>query len=135
MSYGTTAAAYTGAERGFPLGDLNWYPELKSLWESGGTVAVEQISNNIPKNFSLEQNYPNPFNPTTNIQFSIPVAGKYTLKVYNLLGQEVANLLNQQVAAGTHNVTFDATELTSGVYAYSISGNNFNQTKKMILIK
>ncbi|MCB0752853.1 MAG: T9SS type A sorting domain-containing protein, partial [Ignavibacteriae bacterium] len=91
--------------------------------------------NTIPNEFVLEQNYPNPFNPTTNIQFSIPVAGKYTLKVYNLLGQEVANLLNQQVAAGTHNVTFDATELTSGVYAYSISGNNFNQTKKMILIK
>ncbi len=135
MSYGTSAAAYTGADRGFPVGDLNWYPELKELWEAGGTVDVEEISSVIPENYSLEQNYPNPFNPTTKIQFSVPFAGSYTLKVYNLIGQEVATLLNEEVSAGVYNINFDASELTSGVYAYTISGNNFTQTKKMILLK
>ena len=135
MSYGTTAAAYTGADGGFPIGDLNWYPTKKVEWQNWLATDVSTISNNIPKSFNLAQNYPNPFNPTTNIQFSIPVAGDYTLKIYNLLGQEVATLLNQQVNAGTHVVNFDASELTSGVYAYSINGSNFNQTKKMILLK
>ncbi|MBL1214363.1 MAG: DUF1566 domain-containing protein [Ignavibacteriae bacterium] len=88
-----------------------------------------------PSEFSLEQNFPNPFNPTTQILVSIPESGNYTLKVYNILGQEVATLLNDQVSAGNYNFYFDASSLTSGIYIYSLTGNNFTQTKKMTLLK
>ncbi|MBI9072651.1 MAG: CotH kinase family protein [Melioribacteraceae bacterium] len=89
----------------------------------------------IPKEFVLQQNYPNPFNPSTQIAVSIPKSGNYTLKVYNLLGQEVATLLNDQVSARTHKFNFDASNLTTGIYFYSFRGNNFSQTKKMMLVK
>jgi hypothetical protein len=135
MSYGTDAAAYTGAERGFPLGDLNWYPELKTLWEEGGTVSVEEISDMIPEKYSLEQNYPNPFNPSTTIRFNLPETGLVTLKVFNALGQEVATLVNQNLDAGEKQFVFNAVELTSGLYFYQLKTSNFTETKKMLLLK
>jgi len=89
----------------------------------------------IPIEYELQQNYPNPFNPSTQIAFNIAQSGQYSLKVYNILGQEVATLLSDQVSAGTHTLNFDASNLTSGIYFYSLRGNNFNQTKKMLLMK
>ncbi len=88
-----------------------------------------------PVTYSLSQNYPNPFNPTTNIKFSIEKSGFVTLKVYNILGQEVATLLNKELSAGSYTFDFDASKLSTGVYLYSIQSGNFAQTKKMILIK
>lgn len=100
-----------------------------------GITSVEYQQFEIPTSFSLEQNYPNPFNPSTQIVVSIPESGNYTLRVYNVLGQEVAMLLNEQLSAGTHSFSFNASHLTSGIYFYNFSGNNFSQTKKMILQK
>ncbi len=96
---------------------------------------VETTQNILPAEFILGQNYPNPFNPSTQIVVGIPVSGTYSLKIYNMLGQEVSILLNGQITAGTHTFNFDASNLTSGIYFYNFSGNNFNQTKKMLLLK
>ncbi|MHB9011267.1 MAG: T9SS type A sorting domain-containing protein [Ignavibacteriaceae bacterium] len=92
-------------------------------------------TNGQPSNFSLSQNYPNPFNPTTLIKYSIPKSGIVTLKVYNLLGQEVATLVNQEQNTGNYTVNFDASKLASGVYMYSLQSGDFSLTKKMALLK
>jgi len=89
----------------------------------------------IPEVFSLQQNYPNPFNPSTTIKFSIPEQTNVTLKIFNSIGQEVASLLNGEMAAGNHSVDFNASKLSSGVYFYRIDSPSFTSTKKMILIK
>ncbi|MCL6100238.1 MAG: T9SS type A sorting domain-containing protein [Bacteroidetes bacterium] len=122
-----TNAALLTAANGLPLGDLTWWPDK--------TTGVEQIPNSVPSNYTLSQNYPNPFNPSTLIEYSIPKGGFVTVKVYNLLGQEVATLVNQEQRAGSYKVDFDATKLASGVYMYQLHAGNFNLTKKMILMK
>jgi hypothetical protein len=95
-------------------------------------VEVEVIA---PAVFALEQNYPNPFNPSTNINFSIAEASVVKIAVYNLLGQEVAELVNEFKAVGLHTVNFDASEFPSGAYFYSIETPQFRQTRKMLLTK
>lgn len=104
-------------------------------------VGVEN-ENEIPKEFSLLQNYPNPFNPSTTISFTIPNQANVRLSVYNAIGEKVAELLNENVSAGNHQVTFDASNLSSGLYFYKISANNmlgsgqgFVDVKKMLLLK
>lgn len=99
-----------------------------------GTTDIE-AENGLPSEFELSQNYPNPFNPTTTIQFALPNAGKFNLKVYNVIGQEVATLLNGELNAGIHKVNFDASRMASGIYIYRLSGENINLVKKMILMK
>jgi len=95
------------------------------------------VEGDITKNYSfdLEQNYPNPFNPSTTIKFSIPEAGIITLRVFNLLGEEVATLLNGERTAGVYEATFDASRLSSGIYFYTLESKNFKSTKKMALLK
>lgn len=89
----------------------------------------------VPEGFELEQNYPNPFNPTTAIRYSIGEAGMTTLRVYDMLGRVVATLVNQEMPAGTHNVTFNADQLGSGVYLYELTSGNVRLTNKMTLVK
>lgn len=89
----------------------------------------------ISENFLLEQNYPNPFNPSTKISWSSNVAGKQTLKIYNVLGNEVATLVDEFKEAGSYSVEFNNKGLTSGVYFYTLSLGNKSQTKKMILLQ
>tara|TARA_R110002096_G_scaffold151859_1_gene314600 strand:- start:4632 stop:7085 length:2454 start_codon:yes stop_codon:yes gene_type:complete len=89
----------------------------------------------VPSEFVLNQNYPNPFNPSTNISFSLPKASKVQLKVYDLLGREVKVLLNERLSSGTYNFTFDANDLSSGVYLYQIKTDAGVLSKKMTLIK
>jgi len=91
--------------------------------------------NSLPKEYTLDQNYPNPFNPSTSISFTIPESGFTTLKVYNILGNEVTTLINEELTGGTFTTTFDASDLPSGVYFYTLSNNKFNETKKMMLLK
>jgi hypothetical protein len=88
-----------------------------------------------PTSFRLSQNYPNPFNPTTNINFSIPKNELVKIKIYDILGKEVATVVNEQMNAGTYNISFDASKLSSGVYMYKIIAGSFSDIKKMMLIK
>lgn len=96
---------------------------------------IQELSTGIPSKFTLDQNYPNPFNPTTKIKFSIPADENVSLKVFNVLGQEVATLVNQQMKAGSYSFDWNAASLSSGVYFYRIEAGSFNQTRKMMLLK
>jgi hypothetical protein len=101
---------------------------------------VEVEVNNIPTQFSLDQNYPNPFNPATKIKYTIPDVGtslmKFVqLKVYDVLGNEVATLLSEEKPAGSYEVSFNASGLTSGMYIYKLQAGNYNKVRKMILLK
>jgi hypothetical protein len=98
-------------------------------------TGVDDAPDNLPVRASLAQNYPNPFNPTTNIEFSLPRSSHVELKVYNILGQEVALLLDEQVPMGKHHVAFDGTELSTGVYLYRMKTTDRTMTRKMVLIK
>jgi hypothetical protein len=89
----------------------------------------------IPESYTRGQCYPNPFNPTTSIPFGIPVSGYVSLKIYNSLGQVIAELAGREYPAGHHSVTFDASDLPSGVYDYAIKAGEFAKTEKMILQK
>lgn len=88
-----------------------------------------------PFKFDLGQNYPNPFNPSTNINYQLPANGFVTLKVYDIIGNEVAVLVNEEKPAGNYNVIFNAVSLPSGIYFYKLQSGNYNQIKKMILLK
>jgi hypothetical protein len=99
-----------------------------------GTSAVEDYTT-MPVQFSLDQNYPNPFNPSTKISFSIEKAGFTTLNIYNVLGQKVAGLVSRELAAGQHELSFDASKLNSGIYFYKLESGSFSATKKMMLVK
>jgi hypothetical protein len=96
---------------------------------------VEQIGRTVPEAFTLAQNYPNPFNPATTIEFSLPASGLVSLRVYDMLGREVAVLVNEVRPAGTHRVTFDARTLTSGTYLYALRSGAAREIKTMVLVK
>ena len=111
---------------------LHWFDVINSIEDEKPTI--------IPENFSLEQNYPNPFNPSTTISFSLPIESKVTLKIFDLLGQEIKTLIDNSLTAGNHQVKFNADELNSGIYFYQIyaagiDGQEFKSVKKMLLIK
>ncbi len=133
-SYSTSLQAYTGAQGGFPVGDLNWFPTKKAEWEVWITD-VKTEEGYIPEFFSLEQNYPNPFNPSTKITFNLTEPGLTTLSVYNLLGEKVAEILNQELIAGRHTVDFNASSLASGIYIYRINSGDFSAVRKMMVLK
>lgn len=102
----------------------------------GGIVSVEsENSEVVPKKFSLEQNFPNPFNPTTNISYSVSEFGLVNIKVYDILGKEVATLVNEEKPAGRYVVEFDASDLSSGMYIYTLRANGYSNSKKMLLMK
>ncbi|MGE5812477.1 MAG: sugar-binding protein [Ignavibacteria bacterium] len=98
-------------------------------------VGVRPVKSPVPAQFSLNQNYPNPFNPSTKITFSIAAPDLVTLKVFNLLGQEIATLVNERMNAGTYVADFDAKNLPSGIYFYQVTAGNSSVTKKMMLLK
>jgi len=98
-------------------------------------VGVDSENQLIPQQYALYQNYPNPFNPSTKIKFQIPENSFVTLKVYDVLGNEVATLVNQEKPIGSYNVEFDASSLPSGIYLYQLQAGNYFETKKMILLK
>ncbi|MDZ7623594.1 MAG: T9SS type A sorting domain-containing protein [Ignavibacteriaceae bacterium] len=89
----------------------------------------------LPLEYTLEQNYPNPFNPSTKISYSIPEDGFVKLAVYNLLGEEVASLVNSFQKADKYEVNFDASGLSSGIYVYKIESSNFSASRKLVLMK
>lgn len=89
----------------------------------------------IPTSYNLYQNFPNPFNPTTTINYQLPIEGFVTIKVYDVIGRKVATLVNEKKSVGYYKINFDSSKLTSGVYIYTITANNFIQSKKMLLMK
>ncbi len=102
------------------------YDEITSIVETPGE---------LPQQYVLEQNFPNPFNPATTINFGIPQSDHVTLTVYNIIGQKVATLVDEELSAGEYSVVFDAAGLPSGAYFYTISSGSFNATKQMMFIK
>lgn len=101
----------------------------------GNLVGIDDDEIIKPLSFSVSQNYPNPFNPTTRISFSIAEAGFVSLKVFDILGQEVSALVNEDREAGMYDVVFNASELTTGVYIYTLQVNGYSQSRKMILLR
>lgn len=138
---------------GFPLGDIyrwwrnvpsyynNWKAqkdaEYTNIWNilTNGVTGVEEDRPSVPNAVELGQNYPNPFNPTTQIDFSLPQRTRVTVKVFNVLGTEVATVASGDYSAGAHVVSFDATRLAGGVYYYRLQTESTTITKKMLLIK
>ena len=105
------------------------------LYRFSKVTAVDEEGQNIVNGYALSQNYPNPFNPTTKISFQLPMSGYTTLKVYDMLGSEVAILVNSELASGSHSVNFNAANLSSGTYVYQLNVNGTRITNKMVLLK
>jgi hypothetical protein len=108
---------------------------LNDTWAYTATATSAEPPSATPSAFELHQNYPNPFNPATVIRYSLPVTGHVTLKIFNLLGQEVATLLDEMQNAGLRSARFDATDLPSGVYVYQLTAEKFRDAKRMLLIR
>jgi hypothetical protein len=134
-AYSTGNAVYTAGTNGYPVGDLNWFPAMKARWEKGLPADVE-FGGGLPEAFRLEQNYPNPFNPSTIIAFSLPRSAKISLVVYDLLGRQVATLINSEVrGAGKHEATFSAAGVATGIYFYRLTADAKSAVMKMMVIK
>jgi len=113
----------------------NYKLEPLSFDDIGAVTNTDTENSELPEGFALHQNYPNPFNPTTSISFDVPSTANITLRVFDMLGREVATLVNDQMQAGSHSVSFDASQLTSGVYMYRLSNGVDTQTRTMLLMK
>ncbi len=125
-----TATTYVGA-----FGTINWTSGWAQFNPMNYNVGINLISSEVPVLYTLNQNYPNPFNPSTKINFSLPKSSLVTLKVFDITGREVANLLNEKLNVGTYEFDFNAGNLNSGIYFYRINADGFTATKKMMLIK
>ena len=101
----------------------------------GEPTNLNEQKEQVPFDFSLEQNYPNPFNPTTNVSFSVPIETFVTVKIYDLLGNEIAVLVNETKTPGKYNVQFHANGFSSGVYICEMTASNFKSTQKLVLAK
>ena len=100
-----------------------------------GTIVGVTGQEEVPASFSLEQNYPNPFNPSTTVHFELPTAAHVTLKVYNVLGQEVMTVLDEEMAGGRYDVRIHASALSSGAYFYRLHAGDFVQTRKLVVLR
>lgn len=120
----------------FVKGGQSYFEKLNNLLINNFSSDKEKITNgNIPEDFSLYQNYPNPFNPVTKIKYAIPIDGFVSLSVYNLLGEKVADLVSNYQKAGFYEISFDASNLASGLYIYHLKTENYSKAMKMILLK
>jgi len=118
-----------------PQGDVIRIYNFVRLVRDGVATEVKDLKSALPNEFGLDQNYPNPFNPSTKISWQSPIGGWQLLKVYDVLGNEIATLVDEYKPAGSYEVTFDATNLSSGMYFYLLDVQNISQVRKMILIK
>lgn len=142
FDYPQTARAYTAGDKGYPLGDLNWFPDKKAQWLAEQSTGVEDANTHLVCDYALEQNYPNPFNPVTQITYTLHQSSRVTLKIYNTLGQVVATLINDQLKpVGKYLVNWDGRNsetgkaVSSGVYYYQLTSAQTQITKKMMLVK
>lgn len=118
---------------GGAVGDPGWF-HVGTLKVVSSSTSVENMEI-IPISFSLSQIYPNPFNPTTTIYYSIPKTSFVSIKVFDVLGNEIKTLVKEEKIAGNHSIEFNANKLTSGIYLYRMQADNFSETKKLILLK
>jgi len=125
----------TGKRRAWSYDGNGNAPKLYIKHSNALAKQLDFGKNILPKVFALDQNYPNPFNPTTVISFALPKASDVQLSVYNIHGQKVVELINNEMVAGNHTVNFNAINLTSGIYIYRIKAGNFVSVKKMLLLK
>ncbi|MFN0156938.1 MAG: T9SS type A sorting domain-containing protein [Bacteroidota bacterium] len=109
-------------------------PSTFGVPNQGQTVSVQDVDF-VPRKFTLNQNFPNPFNPTSTIRFDLPNSNDVVLKVYDVLGKEIATLVNEALVPGTHETTFDGSELASGIYFYRIQAGQFVETRMLVLLK
>lgn len=136
----TEPTLLTAGNDGFPLGDLNWFPDKKAEWETWKTAVEKNRAGEMPVQFALAQNYPNPFNPSTSIQFQLIAPANVKLEIFNVIGQKVKTLLNQKMAAGAHRAVWDGLDdagqaVGAGIYYYRLSTNQNVSTRKMVLLK
>jgi hypothetical protein len=115
--------------------DLNSDLWIEALYIEAQEVGIEDSKQAIPEKYRISQNYPNPFNPTTRLKLAIPEKAKVKLTVYNLLGQKVATIFDGMMNAGNHELTFNAKNLSSGIYFYKIRANDYTDVKKMTILK
>lgn len=120
----------TGCQTGWAVGYGGVVYKLTS-----SVTGVNLLNSEVPVNYELSQNYPNPFNPQTVINFSIPTAGFTELKIYDILGNEVAKIVSGEVSAGNYSVNFTPSNIAGGVYFYTLTSGSFIQTKKMLIVK
>ncbi len=135
--HGTTTESKSYSFVDVNLSSGNYSYRLKQV-DFNGTSSFSDVVNvdvTAPAQFELSQNYPNPFNPSTTINFSIPQSSIVSLKVFNTLGQEVKTLINQNMESGVHSVTFNASDLNSGIYFYKLDAGQITEVRKMTLIK
>jgi hypothetical protein len=116
-------------------GTPDWFTAVLNVWEYDPLLVEVEQESTSPTEFNLYQNYPNPFNPSTTISYSIPKTNIVVLKVYDMLGSEVAVLVNKEQSQGSYKIEFDGTDLASGIYFYQIQTKDFVETKKMSLLK
>ena len=127
MSFDKSSAAATASETGGLVGDPRWHPRTQ--------LSIDEEPAIAPETFTLNQNYPNPFNPTTTIEFSLNTASGVKLTVYDILGQEVARLVDGYKPMGSHKIQWRANEMPSGIYYYRLEADGISKTHKMVLMK
>ena len=130
----------TGSTRSYAYDGATWGPtganlRFRAIISSGNGVADVAASGSVPATYALDQNYPNPFNPSTTIRFSVPVAGHVSLKIYDVLGQEVATLVDDDVVPGMHTTQWRPEGLASGMYLYRLQSGTFSESRKLLLLK
>jgi hypothetical protein len=144
LGHGTTLSpqSYTYLDEGVAAG--KWYYRLRQIDLDGTShltspigvdVTADVREEQVPVQFALHQNYPNPFNPTTRITFGVSDIGFVSLRVFDVLGREVATLMNERLEPGTYTAIFDAQELAGGVYIYTLKAGRFQESKKLLLVR
>jgi hypothetical protein len=134
FSYSETSASFTAGQDGFPLGDLNWFPELKAQWENGDPTSAGPPET-IPDAFRIIGHYPNPFNPSATIEYHLAGTSAVSMEVFNVWGQRVDIIELGTLSPGVHHVKYDGGHLSSGIYLVKMQAGDEVRTLRITLVK